>query len=390
MAQYSERTPRPLRVLVMSSYVPRECGIATYAEDVIHAIEPYGATCDVLAMERRGQPFIYEPRVVGTVEEDNLNSYLAAANLVNRGGYDVLSLQHEFGIYGGDEAEYLMHFLRAVRIPVVVTFHTIMHAPLPAMQRVQSAICQRADAIVVMNGLIPEVLGSVYHTETRKVQVIHHGAPVPHRERGAAIKHELGMDDQYVLSTFGLLNRSKGLEHMVNAMPEIVQAHPHAVYYILGQTHPVMREEEGESYRDSLAAHAQELGVGEHVRFINKYLTKEDLVTYLLATDTYVTPYVNMEQVTSGTLAYAMGSGCPIIATPYLHAQFLLSDGRGMIVPMQDAAALAGAAKTMITDTAFRQRMEAGNWAYGKTLYWPRIGAEYFMVFRQAAASGSM
>jgi len=375
----------PLRVLVMSTYVPRECGIATYAEDVIRAVEPHGAACRVLAMERPDEHYAYDDRVIGAVREDRLGNYLRAADAINHGGFDVLSLQHEFGIYGGIYADHLLRFLEAVRLPVVVTFHTMVRNPSPAMRRNQRAIAQRADAIVVMNGLATEILRQVYDADPGKVRVIHHGAPVPHRERGEEIKRDLGLEGRRMISTFGLLNPTKGVEYMVQAMPEIVRKYPDAVYLILGRTHPVLRREEGERYRDSLADITRELGVEEHVRFVNRYLTREEVVTYLLATDAYVTPYIDLEQITSGTLAYAMGMGCPIVATPYLHAQYLLAGGRGLLVPERDPGALAGAALRLFDDPELKARMERLNWEYGQTLLWPLVGAEYLRVFRQAA-----
>jgi len=376
--------PGPLRVLVMSTYLPRECGIATYAEDVIHAVEPHGAACRVLAMERPGEHPSYDERVVGTVREDRTDSYLQAAVLINSGAYDVLSLQHEFGIYCDPAAGDLLRLLETVRIPIVVTFHTMVRDPTPAMQRNQRLIARRADAVVVMNGLATEILDVLYDVHPAKVRVIHHGAPVPHRERNDAVKRDLGLDGRRVLSSFGLLNPTKGLEYMVRAMPVIARQHPEAIYLILGRTHPVLLEKEGELYRDSLAATARELGVEEHVRFDNRYLTKEEVVTYLLATDAYVTPYINLEQVTSGTLAYAMGMGCPIVATPYLHAQYLLEGERGLLVPARDSQALAEAALRLFDDPELMARMERLNLEYGQKLRWPLVGAEYMRVFRQA------
>jgi len=236
-----------------------------------------------------------------------------------------------------------------------------------------------------MNGLAVDILREIYDADPGKVHVIHHGAPVPHRERGDEIKRELGLDGRRVITTFGLINPTKGIEYMVQAMPEIVRQYPDAVYLILGQTHPVLRQKEGERYRDCLTSTAREVGVEEHVRFVNRYLTKEEVVSYLLATDTYVTPYINLEQVTSGTLAYAMGMGCPIVATPYLHARYLLQDGRGLVVPARDPQALAAAALHLFDDPALMARMERRNWEYGQALLWPLVGAEYLRVFRQAA-----
>lgn len=370
------------RAVFMSSFVPRECGLATFTEDVLSAVSAHGVTCKVVAMNRPRQRHAYDKRVITTVHEDRLQEYLAAAAMINASSFDVLSMQHEFGLFGGESCDYLEKFLEAVRIPVVTTFHTILKQPSPAMRQNLRAIASRSSAIVVMNSLAIEVLEKVYGLDTRKIFMIHHGAPVVPRGRRFTMKSDLKLHGTRVISTFGLLSSGKGLEYAIQAMPYIVDECPEAVYLILGQTHPVVKQQEGERYRDSLKALARKLGVQDHVRFIDKYFTKAELVSYLLATDVYLTPYLNMEQVTSGTLAYAMACGRPLVSTPYLYAQFLLGEDRGLLVHPQDEKSIARACVQILTNAELQTRMERSNWRYGQTMIWPRVGQEYLQLFQ--------
>ncbi len=378
--------PHPLKAIFLSSYVPRECGIATFAEDVLRAVAPHGVTGKVIAMQRPGQQLVYENHVIATVEEHRPAQYAAAAALINRSGCHVLSVQHEFGIFGGEDSMALPELLEAVTLPVVTTFHTVLSRPSPAMRRHLRAVAQHSDRIVVMNTLAVDILAHIYEVDPLKIVTVHHGAPVVPRARLSTIKHDLGLEGRQVITTFGLLSSGKGLEYAVQAMPAIVARHPEAVYLILGQTHPVVKGEEGECYREALRAQAHDLGVEANVRFVDKYFTKAELVAYLLATDIYLTPYLNMEQVTSGTLAYAMACGRPLVSTPYLYAQFLLGEDRGLLVPPRDPDEIADACLQILNHPDLKARMERTNWRYGQTMVWPRVGQEYLRLFRRMVA----
>lgn len=378
-----QTTSERLRAIFISSFVPRECGLATFTEDVIRAIAPHGVQSKVCAMNRPGEDHTYDQRVVLSIQEDRPADYRAAARYINQAGFDVLSVQHEFGIYGGVESDYLLHLLDGVTIPVVTTLHTLLRQPSPTMRRNLRAVAQRADRIVVMNSLAIEILERIYGVDRRKVVMIHHGAPVPPQERLRTIKADLNLRGHKVISTFGLLSSGKGLEYAVQALPRIVEEHPETCYLILGQTHPVVKQQEGERYRNSLRTLAHDLGVEKHVRFIDKYFTKAELIAYLMATDIYLTPYLNMEQVTSGTLAYAMACGRPLVSTPYLHAQFLLGEDRGLLVPPRDPDGIADACLQILDNPDLMARMERTNWRYGQTLLWPRVGQDYLQLFQQ-------
>ncbi|HEY3377147.1 MAG TPA: glycosyltransferase family 4 protein [Armatimonadota bacterium] len=389
---FSSRVPsqETLRTIFLSSFVPRECGLATFTEDVIGAVGVHGVSSCVAAMNRPGETFAYDKRVLLTIREDQPADYLAAAKQINRSGYDVLSVQHEFGIYGGVDCQHLLTLLDAVEIPVVTTLHTVVRKPSEAMRENLRQVARRSSAVVVMNSLAIEILATVYGVDASKVIMIHHGAPVPPRDRVHTVKADLRLHGHKVISTFGLLSSGKGLEYAIQAMPRIVKEHPETLYLVLGQTHPVVKQQEGERYREALKSQARELGVEQHVRFVDKYFTKTELIAYLMATDIYLTPYLNMEQVTSGTLAYAMACGRPLVSTPYLHAQFLLGEDRGLLVPPADPVRTAEACLTILDNPDLQARMERTNWRYGQTLIWPRIGQEYLRLFQQVTRVHAM
>jgi len=383
MTLITRKSTQPLRTAFISSFVPRECGIATFAEDVINAVSEHDVVCKVIAMNRAGQHVEYDRRVMLTVQEDRLPDYLAAASAINRGRYDVLSVQHEFGIFGGVECNHLATFLESIEIPVVTTFHTILKQPSPVMRRNLRAVATRSDAIVVMNDLAVDLLDRIYGIDTKRVYVVHHGAPAVPAGRRHTSKGDLDLKGKKIISTFGLLSSGKGLEYAIQAMPRIVKTHPDALYLVLGQTHPVVKQQEGEKYRDLLKSLAEEHGVSENVIFVDKYFTKAELVAYLLATDVYLTPYLNMEQITSGTLAYAMACGRPLVSTPYLYAQFLLGEDRGLLVPPRDPAGITDACLRILDNPDMKARMERTNWIYGQQMLWPRVGLDYARIFRQ-------
>ncbi|MHB0938532.1 MAG: glycosyltransferase family 4 protein [Armatimonadota bacterium] len=383
MALISRMSAPPLKTVFISSFVPRECGIATFAEDVINAVSGHNVGCKVVAMNRPGQQLAYDRRVMMTVQEDRLPDYLAAAAAINRGRYDVLSVQHEFGIFGGVECNHLATFLEMIEIPVVTTFHTILKEPSPVMRRNLRAVANRSDAIVVMNSLAVELLDKVYGVDVKRVHVVHHGAPEVQAGRRHTIKNDLKLKGRKIISTFGLLSSGKGLEYAIQAMPRIVNAHPDALYLVLGQTHPIIKQQEGEKYRDLLKSLAADAGISEQVVFVDKYFTKAELVAYLLATDVYLTPYLNMEQITSGTLAYAMACGRPLVSTPYLYAQFLLGEDRGLLVQPRDPDSIAEACLRILDNPEIKARMESTNWTYGRQMLWPQVGKEYSHIFHR-------
>ena len=351
----------------------------------MHAVSQRGASCSVIAMNRPGEQLSYDSRVVATVREDRVADYLAAADVIHRGRFDVLCVEHEYGIYGGVACDHLLELLAAVQIPIITTLHTVLQHPSADMRRQLRAVAARSTRLMVMNGLAIDILAKVYGIDRRKVGMVHHGAPsLAAPTATATLKRQLGCAAHRVISTFGLLGPGKGLEYAIQAMPAIVHRHPDAHYYILGKTHPVVREQQGERYREELQALARALGVAEQVVFVNQYFSKDALLRYLQASDIYLTPYLDMEQVTSGTLAYAMACGRPIVSTPYLHARFLLDDGRGILVPPRQPSAMADACGQLLGHPAFAARMARANQVYGQQLLWPRVGQAFIDLCLQA------
>jgi len=363
-------------VVFVSTYPPTQCGIATFTRDLANALELYDWTPLVVAIDK-GQTDYADQRVIWRIRRDHEQDYVQAAQFLNTLQPTAVSLQHEYGLFGGEMGDYILRFVRMLRVPLFVTLHTVEPQPRDAMKRILREILPLAQGVMVMSHTAIHLLKQVYHVPTHHVRMIPHGAPEVPFANPEIAKGKLGLQGRKVLSTFGLISRGKGIEDVIAAMQDVVKHHPDALYLVLGQTHPNVRAYEGESYRQSLMAMVEQLGLQENVRFVNSYLSQELLLRYLSATDIYITPYPNPGQISSGTLTYALAAGCAVVSTPYLYAQELLADGRGVLVPFRNPQAMADALKCLLSDDNYRQQLRHKAYQYTRHMTWRSVGAQF-------------
>ncbi len=335
-------------------------------------------------MTDHGQTYDYPASVAFQVRDDSVEDYVRAAAFLNAGRFDVVCLQHEFGIFGGEAGAHILELLSRLTMPVVTTLHTVLAKPNAAQRAVMERIVEASAKIVVMANKGRELLRSVYRVPDDKIEVVAHGIPdFPFVEPDTA-KAKLGFGGRSVILTFGLLSPSKGIEVMIDAMPAILKHRADAVYVVLGATHPNLVRDQGETYRESLMSRVRELGVDDHVVFLNQFVDQATLLEFISMCDVYVTPYLNEAQMTSGTLAYSFGLGKPVVSTPYWHARELLADGRGVLVPFGDPAAIGKEIALLLTDDPRRRAMRERAYAVSRSMTWERTAELYMAAFENA------
>src|ERR1700686_4453511 len=374
------------RVAFIGNHLPRRCGIATFTHDLHRAVLTSHQdleTC-VVAMTNPGCTYDYPPAVRFQVREEMIDDYAQGAELLNSASFDVVSLQHEYGIFGGEAGGNIIDLLSRLEMPVITTLHTVLADATPIQRDVMRRIIDTSAKIVVMSETACELLRSVHDVAAHKIDVIPHGIPdFPFLEPHHA-KVEFGFEEKTIILTSGLLSPNKGIEVMLDAMPSIIKSRPNAVYVILGATHPNLVRDQGEAYRDGLTARVRELGIGDHVVFFNQFVDQATLLNFISMCDVYVTPYLNEAQMTSGTLSYSFGLGKAVVSTPYWHAKELLSDGRGILVPFGDAKALGAAISGLLEDDTRRHAMRKRAYAASRPMTWPRIAERYLAAFECA------
>jgi glycosyltransferase involved in cell wall biosynthesis len=346
-----------LRVAFLSSFTPRECGIATFTRDLVDSIDREGTLNHsvVVAVNEKRAHYNYDHRVKFQIKQERPESYVQAAQFINNSKADIVNLQHEFGIFGGPWARHVLGFLENVTKPVITTLNRGK-----------------------------ELLEEFYGASGNMVEIIPHGHPdVPFLEDNSKVKASLGLRGRFVLSTFGLINPGKGIEYSIRALPRIVKVNPHILYLIVGETHPQLRINEGEQYRKDLMALTEKLGLDDYVTFHNRFLPKRQLLRYIQATDVAVIPYVNKGQITSGTLSYFLGAGKAIVSTPIIHAKEALRGGRGLLCEFRNSQSIANNLKKLMTDDDLRRHVRTKAYKYSRKSTWPNVAKAYIKVFKR-------
>ena len=379
-----------LRLAIVSTYPPRKCGLATFSEHLRGGLLAAGAQeVNVAAMVKDDTDQEQRPETVLLIRDSVEIDYRRAARFLNESGYDAVLLQHEFGIYGGTAGNMVNHLLDGLKIPVIATLHTVLARPEPEYHRSMAELLDRIDVAVVMAHRGAEIIQQVHGVDPERIVYIPHGVPVPPRGSADEWKARLGLSGRTVAMTFGLLGPGKGIETALEAMALAVESCPDLLYLVVGATHPEVLRWQGERYRHGLEARVAELGLADHVRFVNRYLDEAELLGYLQAVDIYLTPYPGAQQISSGTLTYALAMGKAIISTPYVYATELLGSGVGVLVPFGDAAAMGQALRELATDQGLRSSLSAAARARAKGFTWPEVGQSYVDLVTRLTSRGA-
>jgi glycosyltransferase involved in cell wall biosynthesis len=386
------RLPLPTRIALVGNYLPRKCGIATFTTDLCTALaSEYGQErLFAIPVNDPDSSYDYPEQVRLELEQEDMASYERAADFLNFNGNDLVCLQHEYGIFGGNAGSYILTLLHRLKMPLVTTLHTVLRAPDANQRAVLEEIARLSDRLVVMSELAAEFLRDVYAVPGEKIDVIPHGVPEMHFMDPNYFKDKFGTEGKFVLLTFGLLSPNKGIENVIGALPAILARHPNVVYIVSGVTHPHIRRRDGERYREELKALAEQLGVSSQLIFDNRFVSAEELVEHVGAADIYVTPYRQEAQIVSGTLAIALGAGKAIISTPYWHAKELLADGRGVIVPFDAPDSIAEAVLQLLENDAERHAMRKRAYLHSRETTWPKTARAYMASFQRARFERSL
>lgn len=375
---------KSIRVIYVSSYIPRHCGIATYTKDLtntINLLNPH-ALSEIMAVKRFGENLEYPWEVKFKIDQGKLDTYLQAADYVNQSGADLVSLQHEFGLFGGQYGEYIVSFTERLKLPLITTLHTVVDNPESKYGIIIKKLIKKSKVVVVMMEKIKEKLVNEYGVPSEKIVTIHHGTPNLPFMSTEKYKKKRNLTGRIILGNINLLSPIKGIEYALEAVSEIAKKYPRVLYLVTGQSHPVYKQSKGEKYRNFLKKTVKKLEIEKNVRFINEYLTLDKLIDWLRTIDFYITPYLDPHQAASGALAYAVGVGKCCISTPYLYAQEVLGSGRGVLVPFKDGKAIADSVMALWENPDKKRRMEKSAYAFGRLMTWSNVALQYLDLFR--------
>jgi glycosyltransferase involved in cell wall biosynthesis len=371
------------KIVFISSFPPRRCGIATFTSDLIKSsVSAAKGELEPLVVAMRSDDNLkYEDPVKFEIRQEAKSDYICAADYINFSHVDLVCVQHEFGLFGGEAGAYLCLLLNRLKAPVITTLHTVLDSPEPGYHKSLVEVCDASYKVITMNELGVSMLRDIYGIQGKKVELIAHGIPDLPFVDSNYYKHKFGMEGRKTILTFGLLSKNKGIEVMLKAMPDIIAAEPSVLYIVLGMTHPMVLKYDGESYRFELQHIVKDLGLQEHVIFHNRFVKDEELHNFLCAAEIYATPYLNKGQLTSGTLSFAVGSGKAVVSSPYWAAEDLLAEGRGKLVPFCDSKAMAEAIIEILKDDSLFYSLRRRAYEYGRARTWPKIGQAYWKLF---------
>jgi glycosyltransferase involved in cell wall biosynthesis len=377
-----------MKLAYIGTYPPRECGIGTFTMNLYRSMaKNNGINKDsidgfIVAMNDHDQTYDYPEEVKLTIRQEHQRDYLSAVKFINLSGADLCILEHEFGIFGGQDGVYILPLLHRLEIPLIVTLHTIIKTPSYNEKAILVEICRMANKIVVMSHKAIEFLTSIYNVEIEKIVFVDHGVPDIQFSQIQS-KEEFNLENKKVLLTFGFIGRNKGIETVIKALPKIVEKYPEVLYMVLGKTHPNVLRYSGEEYRNYLQHLVKSLNLGNHVFFLNEYINQKELFKYLSASDIYITPYINEAQITSGTLSYAIGVGSAVVSTPYWHAAELLADGRGKLFNFNDSDGLSTILMELLDNPDVLKDLRKKAYDYGRKITWPQTGEKYLAVAKK-------
>lgn len=373
-----------MKIVNIGTYPPKQCGIATFSMDLRNSLIANDNTVKCIALSDDKFIYSYSEEVILNLKQNKKSAYMQTAKLINNSpDIDLVVLQHEYGIFGGKDGNYILELTKHLEKPYVLICHTVLPRPGKKQKLILYHLCQRASGIVAMSNRSAKLLIDLYQAPQDIINVIPHGVPEFVKEDADKLKTEYGLQGRDIISTFGLIGSGKGLEIGIEAMVSVAQEYPSALFLILGETHPMLKKVEGEKYRNMLVAMVEELNLQNNVQFVNKYLSIEELGKYLHMTDIYLSPYPNKDQAVSGTMAFAIGCGKAIVSTPYAYARENLAQGRGLLTKKADPNELANSIKKILADPQLKQTLQENAYALGKNWLWPNIGRQYTDIFKK-------